>query len=117
MHCYVNSLNQERFIHLAIDLLFLSGFTTIYSRIKHISVSGETDLTSEFEDYILTRNDGESFEHLAHNGFMKAKKRILFTSAKVTDFMIPNLNTKEAFQFSQHLYQLTKRGIKIKFIP
>lgn len=30
--------------------------------------------------------------------------------------MIPNPYTKEAFQFSQRLYQLAKQGIKIKFI-
>jgi phosphatidylserine/phosphatidylglycerophosphate/cardiolipin synthase-like enzyme len=30
--------------------------------------------------------------------------------------MIPNPRTKEAFQFSQRLYQLARRGIKIKFI-
>ncbi|MBD3191040.1 MAG: hypothetical protein GF308_10370 [Candidatus Heimdallarchaeota archaeon] len=73
-------------------------------------------MTAEFGGYILTGNEGDSFEHIVHNGFMKAKKRIWFTSAKVTDFMIPNPNTKEAFQFSQRLYQLTKQGIKIKFI-
>jgi len=73
-------------------------------------------LIAEFEGYILTGNDGESFEHIVYNGFMRAKKRIWFTSAKVTDFIIPNPNTKEAFQFSQRLYQLAKHGIKIKFI-
>ena len=30
--------------------------------------------------------------------------------------MIPNKRTKEALQFSQRLYQLARRGIKIKFI-
>ncbi|MGC9779587.1 MAG: phospholipase D family protein [Candidatus Heimdallarchaeota archaeon] len=73
-------------------------------------------MISEFAGYLLSGNEGDSFVHIVHNGFMKAKKRIWFTSAKVTDFMIPNPKTKEAFQFSQRLYQLAKRGIKIKFI-
>ncbi|MGC9779577.1 MAG: phospholipase D family protein [Candidatus Heimdallarchaeota archaeon] len=73
-------------------------------------------MIAEFEGYILTGNEVDSFEHIVHNGFMKAKKKIWFTSAKVTDFMIPNPYTKEAFQFSQRLYQLAKQGIKIKFI-
>ncbi len=69
-----------------------------------------------FEGYMLLGNTGESFEHIVQNGFMKAREHIWFTSAKTTDFMIPNLRTKEAMQFSQRLYQLARRGIKIKFI-
>ena len=74
------------------------------------------NMVIEYNGYLLYGNDGESFEHIAHNGFMKAKNYIWFTSAKVTDFMIPNPKTKEAFQFSQQLYQLAKQGIKIKFL-
>ena len=73
-------------------------------------------MTIQFEGYMLLGNDGDSFEHIVHNGFMKAKEYIWFTSAKTTDFMIPNPRTKEAMQFSQRLYQLARRGIKIKFI-
>ncbi|MBD3191041.1 MAG: hypothetical protein GF308_10375 [Candidatus Heimdallarchaeota archaeon] len=73
-------------------------------------------MTTEFNGYFLAGNDGDSFEHIVHNGFMKAKNHIWFTSAKTTDFMIPNPRTKEAMQFSQRLYQLARRGIKIKFI-
>ena len=73
-------------------------------------------MTTEFNGYFLAGNDGDSFEHIVHNGFMKAKKHIWFTSAKTTDFMIPNPKTKEAMQFSQRLYQLARREIKIKFI-
>jgi len=73
-------------------------------------------MTIPFEGYMLIGNDGDSFEHIVHNGFLKAKQHIWFTSAKTTDFMIPNPRTKEAFQFSQRLYQLARRGIKIKFI-
>ncbi|MGC9779582.1 MAG: hypothetical protein HZR80_10105 [Candidatus Heimdallarchaeota archaeon] len=73
-------------------------------------------MTTEFSGYFLSGNNGDSFDYIVHNGFMKAKKRIWFTSAKTTDFMIPNPRTKEAFQFSQRLYQLAKQGKKIKFI-
>jgi len=47
-------------------------------------------MTTEFSGYFLSGNDGDSFEHIVHNGFMKAKHHIWFTSAKTTDFMIPN---------------------------
>ncbi len=70
----------------------------------------------EFSGYFLSGNQGDSFEHIVHNGFLRAKQHIWFTSAKTTDFMIPNPRTKEALQFSQRLFQLAKRGIKIKFI-
>lgn len=73
-------------------------------------------MTIQYDGYLLLGNDGDSFEHIVHNGFMKAKEHIWFTSAKTTDFMIPNPKTKEAFQFSQRLYQLARRGISIKFI-
>jgi len=73
-------------------------------------------LAYAFEGYMLLGNTGESFEHIVQNGFLKAKEHIWFTSAKTTDFMIPNPRTKEAFQFSQRLYQLAGRGIKIKFL-
>ncbi len=68
------------------------------------------------EGYMLLGNTGESFEYIVQNGFMKAREYIWFTSAKTTDFMIPNPRTKEAMQFSQRLYQLARRGIKIRFI-
>ncbi|MHA1122701.1 MAG: phospholipase D family protein [Candidatus Heimdallarchaeota archaeon] len=69
-----------------------------------------------FEGYMLLGNTGESFEHIVQNGFMKTRENIWFTSAKTTDFMIPHPRTKEAMQFSQRLYQLARRGIKIKLI-
>ncbi|MHA1556555.1 MAG: phospholipase D-like domain-containing protein [Candidatus Heimdallarchaeota archaeon] len=73
-------------------------------------------MSIDFNGYLVYGNNGDSFEYIVHNGFLKAKKRIWFTSAKVTDFMIPNPKTKEAFQFSQRIYQLAKQGIRIKFI-
>ncbi|MGC9779592.1 MAG: phospholipase D family protein [Candidatus Heimdallarchaeota archaeon] len=73
-------------------------------------------MTTEFNGYFLAGNEGDSFEHIVHNGFMRAKNHIWFTSAKTTDFMIPNPKTKEAMQFSQRLYQLARRGIEIRFI-
>ncbi|MCF2144734.1 MAG: phospholipase D family protein [Candidatus Heimdallarchaeota archaeon] len=73
-------------------------------------------MSNSFEGYFTIGNDGELFEFVVHNGFMKAREQIWFTSAKTTDFVIPNPKTKEAKQFSQRLYDLARRGIKIRFI-
>jgi phosphatidylserine/phosphatidylglycerophosphate/cardiolipin synthase-like enzyme len=73
-------------------------------------------MPTKMTGYFLAGNDGNSFKHIVHNGFMKAKKSIWFTSAKTTNFMIPNPKTKEAFHFSQRVNQLAKRGVSIKFI-
>ena len=73
-------------------------------------------MIAEIEGYMLLGNDGEAFEHVVQNGFLLAKKEIWFTSAKTTDFMIPNPHTKEAFNFSHWLVRLRDRGVKINFI-
>lgn len=73
-------------------------------------------MISEIEGSLILGNDDDSFEHIVHNGFLLAKEEIWFTSAKTTDFMIPNPHTKEAFNFTHWLVRLRNRGVKINFI-
>lgn len=73
-------------------------------------------LVLEYKGYLITGNEGDSFDYIIRNGLLKAKREVWITSAKTGDFSIVNTRTNEAESITSRIYKMQEQGIKFRIL-